>query len=124
MSFPMINFKVTNAEVSDELKSVAESKLATLDKYIKDAPAICEVEFEKVTNHRQQGYIYRVEINLEVDGQFFRAEATAENFEKAIDDAREDLQQEMHTARGKRITKLMRGARKIKEMMRFGRKAV
>lgn len=121
MSFPMINFKATNTEVTGQLKNLTESKLATLEKFIKDAPAICDVEFEKITNHHQQGKIFRVEINLEVQGKLFRAEATAESFENALDDAKNDLQQEMHSAQGKRFTKFMNGARKLKEMMRFGR---
>lgn len=114
----MINFKVTNAEVSDQLKDVTERKLASLAKYIGDNPAICDLQFEKVTNHHQQGNVFRVEINLEIGGQLSRAEATAENFEKAIDDAKAYLERELDSRRGKRETLWKSGARKIKEMMR------
>ncbi len=120
MSFPMINFKVTNAEVSDQLKTVAEHKLTSLEKYIGASPAICDVEFEKVTNHHQQGNVFRVEVNLEVTGKLFRAEATSESFEKAIDDVRADLENEMQSVQGKRDTLWKKGARRVKEMMRFG----
>lgn len=120
MSFPNINYKITNAEVSEQLKTVTENKLAVLDKYINGAPAICDIEFEKITNHHQQGNIFRVEINLEKKGKLFRAEATAENFERAIDLARSDLQQELETDRGKREALWKRGARQMKEMMRWG----
>ncbi len=120
MSFPMINFKVTNAEVSDQLKTVAEHKLTSLEKYIGSSPAICDVEFEKVTNHHQQGNVFRVEVNLEVAGKLFRAEATSESFEKAIDEVRADLENEMQSVQGKRDTLWKKGARRVKEMMRFG----
>ncbi len=120
MSFPMINFKVTNAEVSDQLKTVAEHKLESLEKYIGSSPAICDVEFEKVTNHHQQGNVFRVEVNLEVTGKLFRAEATSESFEKAIDEVRADLENEMQSVQGKRDTLWKKGARRVKEMMRFG----
>lgn len=116
----MINFKVTNAEVSDQLKNIAEHKLSSLDKYIGDNPAICDLEFERITNHHQQGDIFRAEINLEVKGKFFRAEATAENFEKAIDDARLDLEHALQSDRGKREAVWKRGAQRVKQMMRWG----
>lgn len=121
MSFPMINFKSTNTEISDDLKYVAENKLATLDKFIGEAPAICDVEFERVTNHHQQGEIFRVEVNLQIEGNLHRAEATAESFEKALDQTRDDLQHELHAKQGKQETLFIKGARQIKEMMRWGR---
>ncbi len=116
----MINFKATNAEVSDHLKNIAENKLTTLEKFVGDAPAVCDVEFERITNHHQNGNIHRVEVNLELNGKLYRAEATAESFEKAIDEVRGDLEHELHSKQGKRETMVLRGARKMKEMMRFG----
>lgn len=117
----MINFKFTNAEVDETLQDVAENKLSTLEKFIGDRPTVCDVEFERVTNHHQQGFIFRVEVNLEFGGKLFRAEATEESFEKAIDQVREDLHQELHTRQGKRETMFKRGARRMKEIIRFGR---
>lgn len=124
MAFPMINFKSTNTSISDHLKDVAEEKLSTLNKFIGEAPVVCDIEFERITNHHQQGNIHRVEVNLELNGKLYRAESTAESFEKAVDDVRNDLNHELHSEQGKRETLLLRGARKMKEMMRFGTKKV
>lgn len=115
----MINFKVTNTEVADDLKNVAESKLTTLGKFIGEAPTVCDVEFEKVTNHHQQGNIHRVEINLEINGKLYRAEATEESFEKAIDEVRADIEEELRRATSKENTLLKKGGRKLKELLRF-----
>jgi len=120
MSFPMINFKITNAEVSDQLKTVAENKLSTLDKYFGDSPAVCDLEFERITNHHQQGNIFRIEVNLEVAGKLFRAEATAETFEIAIDEVKSDLERALESERGKREALWKKGARRVKEMMQWG----
>lgn len=120
MAFPSINFKITNAEIDDLLKEVTEGKLANLDKFVGDAPAICDVEFERVTNHHQQGNIHRVEINLEVNGKLFRAESTSESFEKAVDEVRAELEESMRRARSKEETLLKRGGRRIKELLRWG----
>lgn len=116
----MINFKATNTEVNDHLKDIAESKFATLEKLIGAAPAVCDLEFERVTNHHQQGNIHRVEINLEINGKLYRSEATAESFEKALDEVREGLYHELQSRQGKRDALLLRGARRMKDMMRFG----
>lgn len=120
MSFPLVNFKITNAEVDDNLKTIAEGKLSGLDKFIGDAPAICDFEFEKITNHHQQGNIHRVEVNLEVNGKLYRAEATSETFEKAIDEVKDDLWNKLQSVHGKKEALLKRGARKVKEMIRWG----
>lgn len=120
MSFPTISFKGTNTEVSDQLKTLTEHKLSTLDKFTKDHPGSCEVEFEKITNHHQQGNIHRIEINLLLNGKLHRAEATSESFEKAIDEAKADLQHELQSTQGKRQSLFKRGARRVKEMVRFG----
>lgn len=116
----MINFKITNAEVTDQLKAVAESKLATLDKFIGEAPAICDMEFEKITHH-QQGDVHRVEVNLELNGKLFRVEASEETFEKAIDEVKAELEEGLRRARGKEDTLLRKGGRRLKQILRWGR---
>lgn len=120
MSFPTINFKLTQTEITDNLKSVTENKLRGLEKFIGAAPAICDVEFERITNHHQGGNIHRVEVNLEVNGKLFRAEATSESFEKAVDEVRADLDAEMRSARGKEETMFKKGGRRLKEWIRWG----
>ncbi len=116
----MINFKATNTEVGDHLKDITENKLSNLTKFIGDAPAICDVEFERITNHHQNGNIHRVEVNLEINGKLYRSEATSETFEKAIDEVRDDLYNELQSRQGKRETMVLRGARRVKQMMQFG----
>jgi len=115
----MINFKATNAEISDDLKDVVEMKFSSLEKFIGEVPAICDVEFEKMTA-QQTGSVFRMEANLEVDGKLYRAEATMDSFEKAIDEVRSELDKELRRSNSKKETMLKRGGRKIKEMLRFG----
>lgn len=121
MSFPIINFKFTNTETDEKLQDLASNKFDTLQKFIGDAPAICEVEFEKVTNHHQQGNIHRVEINLEVNGKLHRAEATTETFERSIDEVRAEIERVVRRARGKEDTMLKKGGRKLKSLLRWGK---
>lgn len=120
MSFPTITFKQTNVTVDEQLVSLLEQKLVTLEKFIGEAPSLCEAEFEKVTHH-QNGDVHRVEVNLQVNGKLYRAEATEDSFEKAIDEVRSELDKELGRARDKEDTLLKKGGRKIKELLRFGR---
>jgi len=119
MTIPNINFKTTNTEVGDDLKALVEQKIQSLDKYIHDTPVLFEVEFEKVAEH-QSGNIFRVEVNMQIDGSLFRAQSTRESFEKAIDDVRTQLDAELRRSTTRKETLFRKGARKIKSMLRFG----
>lgn len=121
MAFPTIQFKATNTEVSEQLQSVLERKLQQFERYVKpDSDVKCEAEFEKVAAS-QKGEVHRVEVNFYNDGHLFRAEATKESFEQAIDEVRNELDKELRRHNKKRETLLKRGGRRLKEMMRFGK---
>lgn len=123
MSFPPINVKATNIDLSDELRTLLEEKFSSLEKFVPDneTDLKCEAELEKVTNHHQSGRIYRAEVNLSVAGKLYRAEATEEQIEQAIDEVRDELKRELRKAQDKRRSMVRRGGQAIKRMMRFGR---
>ena len=121
MAFSIINFKFTNTETDEKLQDLASNKFDALQKFIGGSPAICEVEFEKITNHHQQGDIHRVEINLEVNGKLHRSEATTETFERSIDEVKAEIEEGLRRARGKEDTMLKRGGRKLKGLLRWGK---
>jgi ribosomal subunit interface protein len=121
MAFPSITFKHTRTDEARHLEEVVEHKFASFEKYIgNETAAHCEVEFQKEAPH-QSGLVYRVEVNLSVGGKFFRAEATDETFEKAIDAVRSELDGELRKAHSKRESLIRRGGRKMKEMLRWGK---
>jgi len=113
-------FKFTNTESSEQLQDLIEQKLQSLNKFIGDASTLCEIEYEKVTN-QNSGDVFRVEVNLNLNGQLYRAEATMDSFEKAIDEVQNELDKELRRANEKKETMLKKGGRKLKEMLRFGR---
>jgi len=121
MSFPTISYKTTNTNVPDTLKTLLEAKFTSLEKYLGDETDVgCEVEFEQ-TAPQKSGRIYRVEANLWFKGNMYRAEATEDQFEKAVDEVRSELDKELRRANKKRQSLFRKGSRKIKEMMRFGK---
>ena len=120
MSFPTITFKHTNISVDYELQGRLTDKLQSLERYIGGkSDTKCAVEFVKVTP-QQHGPVYRVEVNIWSDGVLYRAEATKDSFDAAIDGVRSELDSELGRARTKRMSLWRKGARKMKEMMQRG----
>ncbi len=118
MAFPTIQFKATNTVLEGTWQDLVERKFQSLERYVGKATDLtCTVEFEKIGVH-QHGRVFRVEANFYRDGQLFRAEATEESFERAIDVVRAELDRELARVFGRRETLLRRGSRMIKAMLR------
>lgn len=120
-TFPTINIKTTNFELADAIEDVLNKRLKTLEKFLPadETRLVCHVELEKLTG-QQAGRIFRAEINLQVAGTLLRVEATEERMEDAIDRAKSELKSELVRTNGKRQSLFRRGAKKLKDMMRFG----
>lgn len=118
MTTPNITFKHTNTDVDYELQSILTQKITALEKYFEE-PTLLEVEFRKEAP-RNNGDIYVVEVNCTVKGELYRAVATSDAFEKSIDEARNELDTELRRDKKKKDSMFRKGARRIKEMMRWG----
>lgn len=122
MSIPY-NLKTTNAEVPQSLVAYLEEKLASLETFFdaSDPTLRCSIELGKTTEHHHSGRVYRAEVNLHTAGKQFRATATEESFEAALDSVKEELKKELRRAKGRERSFLHRGGAKLKGWLRFGR---
>lgn len=120
MTEPTITFKFTNTAVDYTLQELITKKLTTLQKYFADIHGLYEIEFRKDAP-RIHGPVHVVEVNLSYNGAFYRAKATEESFERAIDVVRNELDAEIRRLHKKRNNLFLKGARRLKEMMRFPR---
>ena len=120
-TFPSFNIKATNFEQTSVIEELLGKRLKTLEKFLPDGETmlICEVELEKQTG-QQTGRIFRAEINLQVGGTLLRSTATSERMEDAIEQAKNELKSELVRTSGKRQSMFRRGAKRIKDMLRFG----
>lgn len=117
MTIPSISYNFNDIEETRELATVVEQKFGSFNKYLHDDESVqCDVEFSKVAT-RQNGQIHRIEVNLQVDGTLYRADATEESFEKAIDEVRDELDKEMRRAKEKQATLEKQAGREVKEQM-------
>ncbi len=117
MTFPTINYKYHGIEEAKSLTDSVDQKLGSLHKFVpKDAAAVCEVEFEKTSQH-VHGRIYRVEVNLSINNHLYRADATENSFEEAIDKVRDELDSELSRAKDKGDTLKKRAGRAFKNLL-------
>lgn len=118
MAFPSISTKATNIELTPRLETLLEQKVTSLEKFLPagETDLTCDVELEKVAEH-QSGRIFRAEINLKVAGTLYRAEATEEQIEKAIDVMKDEVKRELNKANGRQQSLMKKGGRAIKKML-------
>ncbi len=122
MTFPHINTKTKNFQMTAEIEEKLNKQLISLEHFLprKAADMVCDVELEKVTEHHQTGKIYRAEITLKINGTVLRAEATEETMENAIDRMKNEIKEELRRTNSRSESLMRRGARRAKEMFRFG----
>lgn len=118
-----ITIKSTGPDLTDEVKTLVEEKFSSLEKIISksNVPAQLSCEIEQSIAVERAGSKYRAEGNLKVDGETFRAEATGETLEDAVDNVRDQLTRTLQGARGKRRELLKRGGAALKRMLRIDR---
>ncbi|MCB9814972.1 ribosome-associated translation inhibitor RaiA [Candidatus Nomurabacteria bacterium] len=117
MTFPTINYKFNDLDEAQALTDLIEQKFTSLEKYLhRGNSGTCDVEFSKVSP-QLSGKVHQVGVNLLVEGTLYRAEATEESFEKAIDEVRDELDKELRRAKDKQVTMDKQSGREAKEMM-------
>lgn len=116
-----IHFKGTNYDVSPEVQAFALKKLNALTKFAgkeEHAEAQAYLELGKESEAHQNGRIWRAEINFDKEGERFRAVATEESLEDAIDKIIAELSRELRSAKHKKESLSKRGGAVIKSMLR------
>jgi ribosomal subunit interface protein len=119
-----LNLKTTNISLSQENRDYFEKKLMMLDKLVDFSRdnVFVYAELAKTSNHHRSGDIFRAEVNMQLGGRKIYAAAEKENLYAAIDEVKDQLEQEIKTSKDKRISLIKRGARAVKNMLRFGNK--
>ena len=112
-----INFNYNNHTEAQNLTDTTEQKLTSLKKFIADnASIICDAEFDKVAANNK-GSIFRFSVNLQVDGDMYRAEATEESFEAAVDEVRDELDKKLRRTKSKKDSLGKKAGRALKNLI-------
>lgn len=116
-----INIKATNMSLNPDVKEYIEKKLDHIEKKLidpNDTSAICDVEVGKTSKHHQKGDVFRAEFNLNVSGNFHRAESTQNNLYAAIDEAKDELFRSLRSKKKKSKDLSRKGMLRIKKLIR------
>ena len=116
-----IIFKTKDFSLTQSVEEYVRKKIASLEKFLKrfnEGLIRVEVELGQTTSRHRAGDIFRAEINLSAGKKLFRAESEQADIFSAIDEVRDDLEQEIKKDKDKRETIFLRGARSIKK--KFG----
>lgn len=116
------NIKATDIELTSEINNYIDKKMGGLEKFIDSDPSIqAWVEVGKTTRHHKTGSIFRAEIQIHFPpahkGGDLRAVSEKENLYEAIDDARDEIKNELLRTKEKRFSLIRQGARSIKKII-------
>jgi len=102
-----ITIKGTNIELSNSVYQYINDKIGGLDRFVKNvSPVECWVEVERTTKHHRSGDIFRAEAQIKLPGSYgIRAESTEWDLHQAIDEVKDELQQQLKKYKGKMIAK-------------------
>jgi putative sigma-54 modulation protein len=117
-----IIIKTTNLELTPEIEERIEEKINSVDKLLDDMDRNvieARVEIGRTTKHHRKGDIFRAEVNLTLPGRLLRSVAEEWDLRTALDQVKNELQQEIKKYRGKKEAQYKRGARKAKRMLRI-----
>lgn len=116
-----IRIKTTGYELSENTRVYLEERLAAVAKLVHTGEPIWEVELSR-EGSGVHGDLWRAEVNLSHDGEVYRAVNTAETMHAAIDAVKDDLMHQLRKEKNKYESSLRKGARMVKEWLRFGEK--
>lgn len=112
-----VNFNYNNHVEAQGLTDATEQKLVSLEKFINNqASVICDAEFDKVAANKK-GAIFQFSVNLQVDGEMYRAEATEESFEAAVDEVRDELDKKLRRTKSKKDSLGKKAGRAMKNLI-------
>ncbi len=106
---------------TETIENHVREKVEQLRKYIKqgkDTTVIVNVEIGKVTSKHKSGEVFRAEINIQIAGNFFRAEAEKDDLYAAVDKVKDEMSRVLRENFSKRRDLWRRGSLRFKNMLR------
>ncbi|HEV7449485.1 MAG TPA: ribosome-associated translation inhibitor RaiA [Candidatus Paceibacterota bacterium] len=117
------NIKGTHLNISDELRSYVEKKLAHADRLVGDDPtAHADVELQYLEDGRSGKY--RAEFTVSAKSELYRADCWGATMHEALDLAGGELVEELSRDKKKKQSVLRRTSIKVKEYLRGWRNEV
>lgn len=115
-----LNIKQTGISLTSELSQYLDKKLEDVEKLIdsSDTSVQLYVELGKLTEHHQNGVVYKAEFNLHTSGNDFYVVGKGETLYAALDEAKDQLVSELRVAKRKRLHFIRKGGAKLKGLLK------
>lgn len=118
-----INFhiKTTNHDLTPDIASQVYEKLGVIEKYLNttgDHETLAEVEIGLLSNHHKKGDIYRSEINLNYDGERYRATSENQSISESLDNLKDEILRQLAKHKDRKNNLFLKGAREIKKILK------
>lgn len=130
-----IVIKGVNLKLTPSLHIYVNEKIGLLGKLLPDSVEVVgspfrenhevKVELIRTTRHHRHGAIFRAEVNLILKGglKVFRATATSNDIRVAVDEAKNEIEQQFKKFKGKEYSRYLRGARVAKKFLKLSKLA-
>lgn len=118
-----INFhiKTTNIDLTPDVSSQVHEKLSVIEKYLpveSDREILAEVEIGLDSKHHKKGDVYRGEINVSSDGNFYRAVTKRSSISEVMDELKDEIGKVIKRKTTKKDSLFKKGGRLFKKMLR------
>ncbi len=123
-----VTIRQKNLELTDALREYIGRKIVRpVEKLLTRAgpgdAVILDIEVARTTHHHHKGMVYAVSASLAVGGKMIRAQAVDQEVHAACDALEDELTRELVGYKGRALSLLKRGARRIKKELHFARAA-
>lgn len=118
-----VNFhiKTKDLDLTPEVNSQVHEKLGVIEKYLEakgDKEVLVEVEIGLRSKHHKKGDVYRAEVNVSSDGEFYRAVSKRSSIAEALDDLKDEIGKVIRRKEGRKDSLFRKGGRLIKNLLR------
>jgi len=114
--FMKITIRAKNFKLILSLEEYINRKINYLERFfLNPLEADFRVEIEKTTQHHRKGKVFQALAQIKLPGKIIRAESVSQDLRLAIDEVKDELQQELKKYKEKMLAKRKRNQRSIKK---------
>ena len=111
-----ITIRAKNFKLILSLEEYINRKINYLERFfLNPLEADFRVEIEKTTQHHRKGKVFQTSAQIKLPGKIIRAESVSQDLRLAIDEVKEELQQELKKYKEKMLAKRKRNQRNVKK---------
>lgn len=111
--------KGKQTDLTPVIRAYIEAKIiGPATRIVGKGDALLEVELSRASRHHRKGNVWWAEANLKIGKTLIRAEEEGEDPHAVIDNLENELLREIKSFKGKKQTKDIRTARKIKKVLK------